>query len=486
MPTTDAFTGLRPDGLWQHFAAITHVPRPSRHEEKIVAHVRDWAAKHGFPLVADAAGNQCVHVPGSPGRENAPVVVLQGHLDMVCERDSDSPYDAEKGNIHVVRDGDWLRAEGTTLGADNGIALAAMMYAAECPGLARGPLDLLFTSDEEIGLTGAMKLDPAIVRGRILINLDNEDEGQLCVGCAGSTDSTITLKAARTPADAGTVGLRVKVAGFQGGHSGVDIHLPRGNAIRAVARVLRRVAEVADVRLVAFTGGNKRNAIPRESTAEFLVPAAKVDEVRRAVDEVAEHLRKLHADRDAGFSVQVAGVSAGEAWPAGFAARVADLVLALPCGVLAMSPSVPGLVETSNSVGTAETAGDEVRLGSMTRSSFDPASAEVVTAVRAAARLAGAEVTGVAGYPGWQPDLKSKVLAAAQETHRRVFDKDAQIVAVHAGLECGILGERVPGMDMVSFGPDIKGPHAPGERVHVGSVDRFWTFLAAVLDDLSK
>ena len=484
MPTTDAFAGLRPEGLWQHFAAITRVPRPSRREEQIVAHVRAWAAKHNFPVVADDAGNQCVHVPGTAGRENAPVVVLQGHLDMVCERDSDSPYDAEKGNIHVVRDGDWLRAEGTTLGADNGIALAAMMHAAECPDLKRGPLDLLFTSDEEIGLTGAMKLDPKIVRGRILLNLDNEDDDQLCVGCAGSTDATVTLSAARSVPDG--VGLRVQVAGFTGGHSGVDIHLPRGNAIRTAARVLKRVTEVADVRLTKFAGGNKRNAIPREAVAEFLLTADKAAEVRQVAAEVEAQLRNLHAGRDEAFTIKVEVVPRSPAWPAGFAEKVADLVLALPCGVLAMSPSVPGLVETSNSVGTAETDGDTVKIGCMIRSSFDPAAAEVVAVVRAAARLAGAEVEGVAGYPGWQPNMDSAVLKKAQETHNRVFGKDAAIVAVHAGLECGIIGERVPGMDMVSFGPDIKGPHAPGERVKVPSVERFWTFLSAVLDDLSK
>ncbi|HYH63598.1 MAG TPA: beta-Ala-His dipeptidase, partial [Urbifossiella sp.] len=410
MPDDTAFTGLEPVGLWRHFAALTRIPRPSRHEGQVVAYVRAWADQHQFPVLTDAAGNLCVQVPGRLDRTRSPVVVLQGHLDMVCERDSTSPYDAERGNIHPVRDGDWIRAEGTTLGADNGIGVAAMLHAAEDAGVVRGPLDLLFTIDEETGLTGALSLDPAIVRGRVLLNLDNEDDGELCVGCAGSTDATVTTRLQRSPVPPGWSGLRVRVGGLAGGHSGIDIIKPRLNAIRALARVLRRAATDDELRLAALDGGNKRNAIPREASAVVFLPHNSVERVRAAIEQEADDLRKQFAGRDDGLTVWVEptdGPAAG-AWEADGTRRLLDLVLGLPCGVLAMSPAVPGLVETSNNIGTAGTDGDEVRLGCLIRSSHKPASAEVTDTIRSVARLAGAEVGGVAGYPGWQPDLNSR------------------------------------------------------------------------------
>jgi len=415
------------------------------------------------------------------------VVVLQSHLDMVCERDPGTPHDAERGDIPVVRDGDWLRAEGTTLGADNGIGVAAMLHAGEAADLSRGPLDLLFTVEEETGLHGAQALDPRIVRGRVLINLDNEEDGELCVGCAGSRGVQVSMRGARSPADADAVAIEVAVGGLLGGHSGMDIVKPRLNAIRALGRLLRAAAGAGDVRLAAIRGGGKRNAIPRDASAVIVVPAAADFAVRRALAAEEDALRKQHGAAEPGLGVAVA--SAGpqtDAWSADDTRRLADLLVALPCGVQAMSPSVPGLVETSSSIGTLEMGGGEVRVGSLVRSSLAPAADEVAATIRSVARLAGAGVEDSGGYPGWQPDPGSRVLEVARRAFERTFGTAPRITGVHAGLECGIIGDRIPGMDMVSFGPDIRGPHAPGERVHAGSVARFWHLLAAVLDDLSR
>ncbi|HEX2091982.1 MAG TPA: beta-Ala-His dipeptidase [Longimicrobiaceae bacterium] len=488
MPEPSVFDGLRPAGLWRHFAAITRIPRPSGREERMAEYVRDWAGRLGYAVREDGAGNLCVHVPAPSGREQAPVVVLQSHLDMVCQREPDTPYDPEQGSIHPVREGDWIRAEGTTLGADNGIGVAAMLHAAESPEVARGPLDLLFTVEEETGLVGAQALDPGLLRGRILLNLDNETDGSLCVGCAGSRYAMLTLRMPRTAVPSGWTGLRVSIGGLRGGHSGMDIDKPRLNANRTLARLLQSVSGSAELRLARFDGGTARNAIPREASATVFVPAGSEEEARTALAEEARALRDQHASSEDGLEVAVesAGPEETAAWTVDDSGRLIGLLTALPCGVLAMSSAIPGLVETSSNVGTVETEGDEVRIGCLLRSSYDPALEEGANTIREAARAAGAEVSDISGYPGWQPDLESRALAVARGTFRGLFDRDPEIMAVHAGLECGIIGERAPGMDMVSFGPAIEGAHAPGERVHVGSTERFWRLLVAILDDLSK
>jgi dipeptidase D len=486
MQGDDAFAGLEPAGLWKHFAALTRIPRPSGREGEVAAYVTEWAERLGYPVEADARGNLCVHVPGREGRGDAPVVVLQSHLDMVCERDPGTPHDAERGDISVVRDGEWLRAEGTTLGADNGIGVAAMLYAGEAD-LGRGPLDLLFTVEEETGLHGAQALDPRIVRGRVLINLDNEEDGELCVGCAGSRGASVSMRGSPSPAEPGVSVLEVAVGGLLGGHSGMDIVKPRLNAIRALGRFLRAASAAGDVRLVSIRGGGKRNAIPRDASAVLVVAPAAESVVRSALAAEETALRKQYGAAEPGMSIAVTSAGPQEAaWSAEDTRRLADLLVALPLGVQAMSPSVPGLVETSSSIGTLEMDGGEVRIGSLVRSSLAPAADDVVNTIGAVARLAGAIAESTGGYPGWQPDPTSHVLEVARAAFERTFGSAPRITGVHAGLECGIIGDRIPGMDMVSFGPDIRGPHAPGERVHPGSVARFWRLLAAVLDDLSR
>lgn len=485
-PTT--FAGLQPAPLWRHFAEITRIPRPSRHEGKMVEYILSWAAARGFAIRRDAIGNLCVSVSASPGREKAPTVVMQSHLDMVCERNADSPYDAEKGLIHAVREGDWVIADGTTLGADNGIGVATMLCVAESEGIRHGPLELLFTLDEETGLTGAKNLDPAILRGRILINLDSEDDGLLCVGCAGGTDTRLLLRTLRAPVPPGWKRLRVDVTGLQGGHSGVDIDKNRLNAIRAMTRILQDATEKTPLMLSGIRGGNKRNAIPRECSVVLYCPASEEKEVRRSVEQSREFLAVQYSGLEDGLkaTVEDAAPDGNEsAFSAEQTNRLLDLLRAIPTGVVAMSQDIRGLVETSSNLSVIGTSAETVEIVCSSRSSVAGGMRDILDTLHALARLAGAEIEEQDDYPGWKPDMSSRVLALTTQAYRRLFGADPLVTAVHAGLECGLIGERIPGMDMVSFGPQITGAHAPGERVHVPSVSKFWSLLAAVLEDLS-
>jgi dipeptidase D len=489
MHNATPFAALQPAPLWRHFEAITRIPRPSRHEEKMVAYVQAWAAGRGYAVARDATGNLCVAVPASPGREKAPAVVLQSHLDMVCERNADSPYDAEQGRIHAVREGDWIFADGTTLGADNGIGVAAMLSVAEAEEFPHGPLELLFTLDEETGLTGAKNLDPGLVRSRTLINLDSEDDGVLCVGCAGGTDTRFLVKAARTPIPAGWKGLRIDVTGLQGGHSGTDIDKNRLNAIRAMTRILQTVGKKMPLVLGDIRGGNKRNAIPRECNVIVCCPASAGHEIRQTVEQAREFIARQYRGLDDGLKVTVAD-HAGDAAPTAFSAeqtnRLLDLLRAIPTGVVAMSQDLRGLVETSSNLSVIGTNGDTIEIICSSRSSVVGGMRDILDTLHSLARLAGATLEEKDGYPGWKPIMSSRALAVTTQTYRNLFGSDPHVTAVHAGLECGIIGERIPGMDMVSFGPQINGPHAPGERVHVPSVAKFWELLGAVLNALSQ
>jgi dipeptidase D len=484
------FAGLEPALLWQHFAAFTRIPRPSGQEQAISDHVTSWAEKAGYEVRRDGSGNLCVVVPASPGREQAPVVVIQGHLDMVCERNSDSPYDAEKDPLHVVREGDWLTAEGTTLGSDNGIGVAAGMAVADDESVPHGPLELLMTLDEETGMTGAMTLDPELVRGRIMLNLDSEEDGVLFVGCAGGTDTRTVFTPEREAPPAGTKPFVVSVSGLKGGHSGLDIAKNHQNAIHALARVLEGAGARAPFRLSSFDGGSKRNAIPREARAVvFLAPDAEAG-FREGAEQVRATLVEQFQGVDDGLVVKVEpadGAAPDAAFTAASGERLLALLRALPSGVLAMSQDIEGLVETSTNLGVATSQDDgRVELISCTRSSVAPALRGALDQLQSVARLAGAGATEHGAYPGWKPNMASTALAKTKQAYVRLFGNEPEVTAIHAGLECGLIGERMPGMDMISFGPDIRGAHSPDERVHIPSVARFWQLLGAVLDDLSR
>ena len=480
-------TGLEPRSFWAHFETLTRIARPSRLEEPAIEHVREWADQQGFELVQDAGRNLVVRVPATPGRENAPVVVLQGHLDIVCERDPSSPNDPAEGRIVLVRDGDWLTADGTTLGADDGVAIAAMMALVEDESLPHGPLELLMTVAEEVGLEGANALDPALVTGSILINLDSEEDGKLTVGCAGSTDTWIRIKAPREPAADDAVTLSVTVSGGQGGHSGMGISLGRSNAVKVLGRALRETLETVPFRLVSVNGGKSRNAIPRDAVAVCSVEGASERAFRDALATATETIRDAFAKTDAGVTVDVAPAEgSADPWTAAGTASLLDAVALVPTGPLALSPDFDDLVETSTSLGEAITEGDQLTLHSLSRSSNDSAMPEVVATLDAAARLAGGTLEVKHNYPGWRPDLNSQALGSAKVVYERLFGAPPIVTAVHAGLETAVIGGKVSGeLDMLSFGPQIEFPHSPDERVSIPTVERFWQLLVAVVDELS-
>ena len=484
---TTVLAGLEPVPFWGHFEALTRIPRPSRKEEPVIEHVRGWAAEHGFELAEDEGRNLVVRVPATPGRESAPTLVLQGHLDMVCERDPSSPNDPAEGRIALLRDGEWLTADGTTLGADDGVAIAAMMALAEDHSLPHGPLELLMTVAEEVGLEGANALDGSLLTGSTLINLDSEEDGVLTVGCAGSTDTWMRVRAPRAPHENDAVALRVTVRGGQGGHSGTGIALGRSNALKVLGRALRAAGSAVAFRLVSFDGGKSRNAIPRDAAA--IVSVAPADEVafRTAIDEAAATIRDAFSKTDPGVSVEVADADeSAEPWTDDATKRLLDVISTVPTGPLAMSPAFEGLVETSTSLGEATTEGDELTLHSLSRSSNDSAMPEVVATLDAAARLAGGTLEVKHNYKGWRPDLDSAVLATARMVFERVFEAPPVVTAVHAGLETSVIGGKVDRpLDMLAIGPQIEFPHSPDERVSIPTVQRFWSLLVAIVDDFS-
>jgi dipeptidase D len=483
---TSVLSGLEPRAFWAHFEALTRIARPSRQEEPVIEHVRHWAAGHGFELRQDEGRNLVIHVPATPGRESAPTVTLQGHLDMVCERDPASPNDPAEGRIVLVRDGDWLTADGTTLGADDGVAIAAMMALVEDASLPHGPLELLMTVAEEVGLEGANALDPALVGGSILVNLDSEEDGKLTVGCAGSTDTWIHIDAPREPATEGSIALAVRVSGGRGGHSGMGIALGRSNADKVLGRALREASEHVAFRLVSFEGGKSRNAIPRDAEAVCSVAAGDAEAFRTAVAAAAERIRDAFSTTDPGLSIVTSAADApADPWSAEATARLLDAVALVPTGPLAMSQDFDDLVETSTSLGEALTEGDRLTLHSLSRSSNDSALPDVIGTLDAAARLAGGELEVKVNYGGWRPNLDSPALAGAKAVYEGLFGEPPIVTAVHAGLETAVIGSKVDGLDMLSFGPQIEFPHSPDERVSIPTVERFWRLLVAFVDEVS-
>jgi dipeptidase D len=484
-----ALTRLEPRALWNQFEALTKIARSSRHEEPVIEHVRTWAADTGFDLRQDAARNLVVRVPATAGRESAPTVILQGHLDMVCEREPGSPYDPAEGRIGLVRDGEWLTADGTTLGADDGIGIAAMMALAEDASLPHGPLELLMTVNEEVGgpNEGASGLDPSLLTGTILLNLDSEEDGKLTIGAASSTDSSIVLEKPREPCAAAAVTLSVSVSGGFGGHSGVDIARGHANAIKLLGRALREAAAVAPFRLISLRGGRSSNAIPRDAVATCSVLPEHEARFRAAVAAAGAAANDAYHRTDPGVAVTVERTAAvAEAWTDDGTRTLLDLVDVVPSGPLAMSLDFAGLVETSTSLDVAVSEGNRFELHHLSRSSNPAAVPDVIAALDAAARMAGGRLELGQADPGWRPNLDSGALAAARRVYERLFGEAPGITAVHAWLETAVIGDKLPGLDMVSFGPQIEAPHSPDERVSIPTVERFWRLFAGVVDELSR
>jgi dipeptidase D len=477
----NAIDGLEPAPVFRYFAEISRIPRGSTNEKAIGAYLLATAKKLGLEAGQDACGNVLVRKPASPGYERSPGVCLQGHMDMVCEKDKDTPHDFLKDPLRLVRDGNFLRASGTTLGADNGIAVATGLAVMEDTSLAHGPLELLFTVDEETGLTGANNLQPGFLRSGTLLNLDSEDEGELYVGCSGGRDTTGTWPVVYEDVPAGGTGLKVTVRGLKGGHSGLEIHTGRGNALKMITRVLLALQDLG-ARVAKVEGGNKRNAIPREAEASVWLPRARAAQATECV-------ARMHAAIAAEVSTVEPSLTIACA-PAGVLRKVLKRTLqkkvlltlaGLPHGVLRMSADIPGLVETSSNLAIMQTGRTSVSIQTSQRSSVASELQEASQMVRSIFELGGAAVTGSHGYPGWKPNMASPILKLARTTYGELFGKEPQIKAVHAGLECGIIGEKYPAMDMVSFGPTMREVHSPNEHLYIDTVGRFWTFLVTLL-----
>lgn len=479
--------GLEPAAVWRYFAEISRIPRCSKHEKQVADYVLQQAQALGLEAKQDRYGNVVVRKPASPGRETAPSVCLQGHLDMVCEKNEDKVHDFAKDPIELVREGNVLRADGTTLGADNGIAVATNLAIMEDRSLEHGPLELLFTVDEETGLTGASHLRPGFVESRILLNLDSEEEGALYVGCAGGRNTMGAWNAEWQRAPAAAVPMRLGVRGLKGGHSGLEIHKGRGNSIKILSRVLLALDETG-ARVSRIAGGNKSNAIPREADALLYVPRDRVQKARAVVRRYRETVRGELATVEPDLEIALAAAAREKNARVLSRAQqklVCRTLAALPHGVIKMSADIAGLVETSTNLAMVRTEDSRIVVTTSQRSSVASELDEIVQVVAIIFELGGAKVTQESGYPGWKPNLESPILKVARSTYRELFGKEPEVKAVHAGLECGIIGERYPGMDMVSFGPTLEGVHSPDEKIYIDTVERFWRYLLAILKNLS-
>ena len=485
---------LDPQIVWKNFYALTQIPRPSKHEELAVEYMYNWGKEHGLETIKDEVGNIVIRKPATPGYENLKGVILQGHIDMVPQKNNDTVHDFEKDPIQTWIDGEWVKAKGTTLGADNGLGVAMGMAVLESADLKHGPVELLITVDEETGMTGANALKPGLLQGDILINLDSETEGELYVGCAGGLDASASATYVPAEAPAAHECWSLAVKGFKGGHSGMDIILCRGNANKIAARILYALMTRADVKLLDLEGGTLRNAIPREAFATVYVPEAKVAEAQKVFAEVSAAIKAEYAgtDPDSEFIFKPYECTEGECChgdeckyvPEADALRFVRAIIACPDGVERMSSEMPGLVETSNNLAMVKVEAGEFSVKTLMRSSVDSAKDALAQKFEAVFSLAGIETSFAGGYSGWAPNPDSAILATMKKVYNELYGKEPAVMAIHAGLECGILSGAYPHWDMVSCGPTLMSPHSPDERANIPSVAKCWEFLKAVLENI--
>jgi dipeptidase D len=472
---------LEPRTIWSYFLELSKIPRCSKSEGAAADWVADQARALGCDVERDAVGNVIIRKQATPGREGRPTTCLQAHVDMVCEQNEGTDHDFTRDPIQVWRDGDLLRARGTTLGADNGIGVAATLAVLASRDIAHGPLEALVTIDEETGLTGANGLQAGRLKAKYLLNLDSEEEGYLTIGCAGGVDTIATRRLARTDPPAGSRAYRLKVFGLKGGHSGIDINAGRGNALRLLAQVLGFLKPEFSLALASIKGGNKRNAIPREASAMLFLDPAKEQAFRQALAAHEAHWRVALGAFDPGLHLALEAGEGAQAMSGTDADSLIQLLLALPHGVEAMSPDIKGLVQTSTNLGVITTRAGEVEVNLLTRSSIDASKEALTERIAAICALAGFESHTTGGYPGWKPEPAASLVRIVNDTNQALFGKPLEIMAIHAGLECGLIGEKYADMEMVSFGPDMWDVHTPDEHVSVPSVANFWKLLVAVL-----
>lgn len=479
---------LKPALIWQIFDEITKVPRPSCHEEQIRAYLLDFAAKHNLEAKTDKVGNVVIKRPASKGHENAPAVVLQAHMDMVAEKNNDVQHDFLKDPIETYVDGDWVKARGTTLGADNGIGLAAGLAAMIDPDLEHGPLECLFTVNEEIGLEGAQNLGEGMITGKILINMDSEDDGEIFVGCAGGIDTTAFFSYNRSVAPEHFHYMKVSVSGLLGGHSGSDINLGRANANKLIARFLFDCSRDYEISLSTFDGGNLRNAIPRECFAVFGINSDMKGRLRKKMESYIDEITAEYAGIEPSICFRLEDIDRPEfCIDHATSQALVRAIYSAPHGVISMSRDIEGLVETSTNLAAVKMTDDNrIKITTSQRSSVESRKNDIASQVEAHFLLAGAQVEHSDGYPGWAPNMNSPIMHIAADAYEELFGVKPAIKAIHAGLECGLFLADNPGLDMVSFGPTMTGVHSPDEQLNIPTVDKFWRHLKLVLKKVAE
>ena len=476
---------LEPKLLWKHFDEIRKIPHCSKHEDKIRNYILDFAKQHGLKSKTDKPGNVVILKPASSGMKDRPVVILQSHMDMVCEKNSDVDHDFAKDPIKLKLNGDILTADGTTLGADDGIGVATTLAILEDTTLKHGSIEALFTVDEETGLTGAFALESNMLTGKIMLNIDSEDFGVITVGCAGGGDSKISLPLKTQPTVGNVVNMLIKISGLRGGHSGVDAHEQRGNAVKLLARILWKTSQNHDFYLTDIKGGDKHNAIPRESNAKVSISRTDknkfISDLKAEEKDILEEIKPI----DPNFKMEIKDIEKLDtALSKDSQVKLLNLLHGLPHGVDKMSYDITGLVETSTNLATVSLEGNNALIGLSSRSSIKSALQDFRDRIHAIAMLSGAKVTEETPYPGWKPNLKSNLLSLSKKVFSEMYGEESTVEAIHAGLECGIIGEKFPGMDMISIGPTIKYPHSPEEQVNISTVDKFYKYVLKILETI--
>ncbi len=482
-----AIKSLYPHSLWENFYQLTRIPRPSKKEAQATAFARKFGEDLGLETTVDEVGNVIIRKPATPGMEHKMGVVLQSHLDMVPQKNSDKTHDFEKDPIQAFVEGEWVTAEGTTLGADNGIGVAAALAVLEEKSVKHGPLEVLLTIDEETGMTGAFALKPGLLKGDILLNLDSEDEGQLYIGCAGGMNTSATLKYNEEKVPSGMKAFRLSVTGLKGGHSGLDIDLGRANANKLMFRFLWHGAKEFGMRLSSIDGGSLRNAIPREAFAVVAVPGDKADGFLKAVEEYEGIFIHELSGTEPHLSFKASPADPpSTVMDQDSTDRLIKMVYGIPNGAIRMSTETPGIVETSTNLAIVKSENGKVSVLCLLRSSVDTAKFDLGNMTESVMALAGAQVVHDGIYPGWKPDMKSPILNTMRNVYKKKYGNDPEIKVIHAGLECGIIGDVYPGMDLISFGPTIRFPHSPDEKVNIESVGKFWDYLVETLANIPE
>lgn len=483
----DAVRALEPKSLWNHFADLNAIPRPSKREEKVIAFMKQFGEGLGLSTVVDDAGNVIIKKPASPGMEDRTPIILQAHLDMVHQKNNETDFDFDRQGIRMIVDGDWVKAEGTTLGADNGLGVAAIMTLLASKDISHPPLEGLFTIDEETGMTGAEALKSGVLEGKMLLNLDTEDDDEVTIGCAGGIDITAESKVATTATPKGMKGYTITVKGLTGGHSGMDIHLGRANANKLMNRLLWMAAREHGLRVSKIDGGGLRNAIPRESMAEVVIAEDRQASFEKDMEQWKNIFKAEYKTTDPDLSIVLKpGNAAPNVLEEDVQRSLLNAIYACPNGIYRLSPDIEDLVQTSNNLARVWVADGECKILCLTRSAVDTEKMDLAQAIQANFEQMGAVVTLSGSYPGWTPNPEATVVHLVADTYKELFQENPKVLACHAGLECGILGNAYPNVEMVSFGPNIKGAHSPDERTQISSVQKFWKLLLEILQRVPK